>query len=181
MPKITTSAKPIIIDPEHTMREKLSGRDHFIVRIDANEKNRLRDTFLVLLASTLSNYTELLIRSFREFPKLRIVFVVMDTDFDSFFDKVAELKVSSLLSKMLRVERPSQVERVLHAWRDGLQMQRFADARVEGSTLIAKACDLTRYKVDLSNLPGFRQALSKPIQKPTIDRTGRKLVWSEWV
>ena len=29
-----TIAKPIIIDPEHTMREKLSHREHFVFRID---------------------------------------------------------------------------------------------------------------------------------------------------
>src|SRR5271155_5154467 len=138
------SAKPIVIDPERTMREKLSHREHFIFRIDASSKDRLRDTFLVLPSSTLNKYAELLIRSMKELSKLRVVFVLIDTDFDTFFDKVTELKVNSLLSKIFRVDRPEQVDRVLHAWCEGLQQRRFADARVEGSTLIVKSCDLTK-------------------------------------
>ena len=174
-----TIAKPIIIDPEHTMREKLSHREHFVFRIDAGARDRLRDTFLVLPASTLNNYAELLIRSMKELAKLRVVFVLMDTDFDTFFDKVAELKVNSLLSRMFRVDRPEQVDRVLYAWCEGLQRQRFADARVEGSTLVAKACDLTKYEVDFSVLPVFRHIDPTELQKPAIDPTGARLTWSK--
>jgi DNA-binding XRE family transcriptional regulator len=172
-------AKPIIIDPEHAMREKLSHSEHFVFRIDAGARDRLRDTFLVLPSSTLNKYAELLIRSMKELSKLRVVFVLMDTDFDTFFDKVAELKVNSLLSKMFRVDHPEQVDRVLHAWCDGLQTLRFADARVEGSKLIAKACDLTKYDIDLSSLPVFRHVDPNELQKPVIDRTGTRLTWEK--
>lgn len=171
--------KPVIIDPEHTMREKLSHSEHFVFRIDANDRDRLRDTFLVLPSSTLNKYADLLIRSIKELPKLRIIFVLMDTDFDTFFDKVAELKVNSVLSKMFRVERAEQIDHVLHAWCDGLQKLRFADARVEGSTLIAKACDLSRYEIDLSNLPLLRDIDPAQLHKPTIDQSGTKLSWRE--
>lgn len=173
------SAKPIIIDPEHTMREKLSHSEHFIFRIDAGARDRLRDTFLVLPSSTLNKYSELLIRSMKELSKLRVVFVLMDTDFDTFFDKVAELKVNSLLSKMFRVDHTEQVDRVLHAWCEGLQKHRFADARVEGSTLVAKACDLTKYEIDLSVLPVFRHIDATELQKPAIDQTGTRLTWTK--
>ena len=169
--------KPIVIDPERTMREKLSHSEHFVFRIDASIKDRLRDTFLVLPSSTLNKYAELLIRSMKELSKLRVVFVLMDTDFDTFFDKVAELKVNSLLSKMLRVDHPKQVDRVLHAWCDGMQEQRFADARVEGSALIVKSCDLTKYEIDLSTLPVFRHQQLDELQKPTIDAVGTRLRW----
>lgn len=173
------SAKPIIIDPEHAMREKLSHSEHFIFRIDAGARDRLRDTFLVLPSSTLNNYAELLIRSMKELSKLRVVFVLMDTDFDTFFDKVAELKVNSLLSKMFRVDRPEQVDRVLHAWCEGLQKHRFADARVEGSTLVAKACDLTKYEIDLSSLPVFRSIDPAGLEKPALDQTGMRVTWKK--
>lgn len=179
-PQVTkTSTKPIIIDPEQTMREKLSHREHFVFRIDAGARDRFRDTFLVLPASTLNNYAELLIRSMKELSKLRVVFVLMDTDFATFFDKMSELKVNSLLSKMFRVDRPEQVDRVLHAWCEGLQRHRFADARVEGSTLVAKACDLTKYEVDLSDLPVFRHIDPTELQKPVIDLTGTRLTWNK--
>lgn len=171
--------KPIVIDPEHAIREKLSHSEHFVFRIDANERDRLRDTFLVIPSSTLNNYAELIIRSMKKLPKLRIVFVLMDTDFDSFFDKVAELKVSSLLAKIFRVDHPSQVDRILHAWCDGLERQMFADVRMEDSVLIAKACDLTRLEIDLSTLPVFRHMNLKSLPKPEIDRSGSKLFWNE--
>lgn len=172
-------AKPVIIDPERTMREKLSHSEHFVFRIDASDRDRLRDTFLVLSSSTLNKYADLLIRSIKALSKLRIVFVLMDTEFDTFFDKVAELKVSSVLSKMFRVDQPKQIDRVLHAWCDGLQTLRFADARVEGSKLIAKACDLSRYEVDLSDLPLLRDIAPEQLQKPLLDASGTKLKWDK--
>ncbi len=58
-----TGSKPIIIDPEHTMREKLSRSKHFVFRIDATEMDRLRETFLVLPSSTFNDYAELFICS----------------------------------------------------------------------------------------------------------------------
>lgn len=173
------SAKPIIIDPEYAMREKLSHSEHFVFRIDAGARDRLRDTFLVLPSSTLNNYAELLIRSMKELSKLRVVFVLMDTDFDTFFDKVSELKVNSLLPKMFRVDHPEQIDRVLHAWCEGLQKHRFADARVESSTLVAKACDLTKYEIDLAILPVLRHIEPAELQEPTIDQTGTRLTWKK--
>lgn len=173
------SAKPIIIDPERAIREKLSHSEHFVFRIDAGARDRLRDTFLVLPSSTLNNHADLLIRSMKELLKLRVVFVLMDTDFDTFFDKVAELKVNSLLSKMFIVEQLEQVDRVLHAWCEGLEKHRFADARVEGFTLVAKACDLTKYEIALSSLPVFRNINLSELQKPTIDQAGTRITWKK--
>lgn len=171
--------KPVVIDPELTVREQLSHGEQYVFRIDVNNKDRLRDTFLVLRSSTLNQFAELLIKSMKELEKLRVVFVLMDTDFDSFFDKVSEFKIGSLLSKMFRVEHHRQVDRVLNAWYDGMQEQRFADARLEGTNLIVKSCDLNRFKIDLSAMPQFKELDLKHLQKPEIDSVGNRIAWNK--
>ncbi len=176
---VRAGSKPIIIDPEKAMHKKLSHSEHFVFRIDASDKDRLRDTFLVLPSSTLNKYAELLVRTMKELPNLRVLFVLTDTDFDTFFDTVTALRVNSLLSKIFRVDGAEQVDRVLYAWCEGLEGMRFADARVEGSTLIAKACDLTRYEIDLSSLPVFRDVRPGDLQKPILDQTGSRISWAK--
>lgn len=174
-----TRNKPVIIDPEHLVCSELSASEHFVFRIDTSTKDRLRDVFLVLPSSMLNKHAELLIRAMKELSNLQVVFVVMDTDFDSFFDKVAEFKVNSLLSKIFRVDRPDELDRVLHAWCNGFQNQRFASVRVEGRKLLAKSCDLTKFEIDLSLLPMLREIDSSKLQKPLIESSGERISWPD--
>jgi hypothetical protein len=171
-------AKIVVIDPERSMFDKLSHSERFLFRVKPAARDCQRDAFLILPATALRKQAELLRRCGRELSRLRLVFVLMDTDFDAFFDKLAELKIGSLLARILRVGEPAQVDRVLHAWCDGLQKQRFADARLEGSRLVAKACDLSRYEIDLAGLRIFAHLDLSRLPKPSIDSAGVKLIWA---
>jgi plasmid maintenance system antidote protein VapI len=169
--------RAVIIDPERSVEKELKDPDHFVFRIEVAAKDRERDAFLVLKASTLNQFAESLIRDSLAAGNLRIVFVRMDTNADSFFDKVQELETPRLLQKLFRVTSAEQINRILHSWCDKRAEISIAGAYVDGDELLLQSCDLKRYRVKFADFKGLAELPKEKRTKFQIDEIGDRLYW----
>ena len=169
--------KAVVIDPENSIEKELKNPEHFVFRIDVAVKDRERDAFLVLKASTLNRFAGSLIEESLAMGNLRIVFVRMDTNSDSFFDKVQELGNPELLSKLFKFTAVSQMNRILHAWCDHRADSAIASAFVDGDELVVQSCDLKHYRVNFNDFPGLAAVPPQQRLEFAIDDMGNHLFW----
>jgi antitoxin component HigA of HigAB toxin-antitoxin module len=167
----------VIIDPEKVVQHQIKNPEHFVFRIDAEAKDRGRDTFLVLKLSTLNQLAAGLVGESLRMGNLRVVFVRMDTNADVFFDKIQELDTPELLRKLFRVTAAEQINRILHAWRDGRAESSVASAYVEHDDLVLQACDLKHYRVRFDDFAGLAELPKGQRERFQIDEMGNHVFW----
>ncbi len=181
MSNLSTERKLVIIDPDSILQAHLPGPERFVFRTGPTDKDRLRETFLILHSDRLAQHSHLIDSTVKPLRKLQIFFIVLDTDLDDLLDELAELRVGPLLPKILCLRDIKQVNRVMEAWLDGLQEFRIADTRVSGTTLKVKGCDLARYELDLATMPVLKHLSKSELSKTTIDPPGTRLTWKDGI
>lgn len=169
--------KLVIIDPERLIQKELKSPEHFVFRLEFESRDKAQDSFLVLKSSTLNKYKCTFIEESGSLPNLKIVFVLMDTNADNFFDKVQELNKPKLLSKLFTVTSVEQINRVLHAWRVRRAENNIASAYVENDELVVQACDLQHYRVKFSDFVGLDRLSKKQCHHFEIDEFGNHIYW----
>jgi len=152
---LTTTEKSIIIDPELSVRHQLSDGKHFVFRIDVNEADKLKNSFLVLRSTTLNQYAELVLRAMKDLRGLRVVFLIRDKklDVDGFLDKVQELGAPTILSKLHLVTKPEQIQTVVEAWYRGEQHDQISHVTIDENDLIVKDCAMKSYRISFEKIP----------------------------
>lgn len=171
--------KAVVIDPERVVQTGLKNPNHFVFRIEVAARDKERDAFLVLRSNTLNKFADSLIAESQALGNLRVVFVLMENgaSADRFFDRVQELNTPEIVSKLFRVTKIDEINRVLHAWCEKTERLMIASAYVDGDDLVVQACDLERYRINFKDFVGLSDLPDEGRANFTIDEIGDRLSW----
>lgn len=178
--KTALAGKPTVIDPDRQTKKQLSHAERFVIQVEMDTGENGEDMFLVILGSRLSEHSDLVEQSMERAQKLRILFVMLDTNINSIIGKITNKPWRSLQRNLFLFDEWSQVDRILHAWRDHLQEERIAAAWVEGNSLFVKSCSLKSYSIEFSKLKSLSLIKSPDREKFQIDQFGRHLYWPDY-
>jgi len=81
------------------------------------------------------------------------------------------------LPKLFVTEKFEDINRILHAWCDGVEKSTVAEAWVDGDILIVKTCSLERLTISFDQLPWLAKIPAEDRDSFEIDSFGNHLHW----
>lgn len=178
--------KPLIINPDQQARKSLRDANHFVIQVDLKNNSDVSDVFVILSASTFSKHADVLHQVIEHANKLRILFVKWDgsakekdQNVNALLDKLSEAPWNKQQQKIFVFEKWNEVDRVLHAWCDGVQDRTIASAWVDGDTLIVKSCSLKKYQIKFSESRQLSKIAPEDRNQFAISDLGDHLYWGK--
>jgi DNA-binding XRE family transcriptional regulator len=180
----STKTKPkklIIIDPERQALAKVSKPAHFVVKVNFKlVADSDGNSFLIVPVETLTKHLPSILKSFES---LRIVFVLDRRKHvqkvDALLDKIVQNKAQRILPKLLVAEKFEDIDRILHAWCDGVQNSSIAEAWVDVNNLVIKTCALERLSIAFAQLPWLAKIPDQERGDFEIDPLGSHIYWQK--
>ena len=185
MPQITDPIdKSVVIDPEQLAAKEVSKPKHFVFQCDIEAETTGLNTFLILRNDTLNKYAPLLIKSIKDLPKLRIVFLLGSKSFlDSFLDYLKD-EPPSVRARIFEVlhfpTSKEQINLMMHARCDGSENQFIARAHVVDDVLTLISFGLNSFKAKFDDIPLLKELPKDQRSNFKILDHGRRIEWKDF-
>jgi DNA-binding transcriptional regulator YiaG len=174
--------KPVVIDPEKQAHIGVSNLARFIIKVDFRDlADKNRNSFLLVPVETFTKYAPKILASYN---MLRIIFVLDKRqnglqEVDALLDKIVQANAQRILPKLFVTGKFDDMNRILHAWRDGVQSDIIAEAWIDGDNLVIKTCALERLTIVFEQLPWLAKIPVEERADFSIEPFGNYIHWTK--
>ncbi|MDR3614818.1 MAG: helix-turn-helix domain-containing protein [Candidatus Obscuribacterales bacterium] len=177
-----TKTKTILIDPERQANTVASDLACFVIKVKFKDlANKHENSFLLVPIETFAKHAPKILTSY---SMLRVIFVLDKRHdglqkIDALLDKIVQAHAQKVLPKLFVTGKFEDVNRILYAWRDGVQNDTIAEAWIDGDSLVLKTCALERLTIAFDQLPWLAQIPIEERSEFSIERFGNHVHWTK--